>query len=194
MTQVLLTSCDAVKARTAVSDNLSAKLLRPSIYEAQEIGLRSILGDTLLDKCKSVIADNLTGGAFNFDFSEDFNIYGAEVYVRLIKECQDFLVYSACVELLNKVSYKVANAGLIRQADQQLVIPSREEINAQIQVYQSKADFFALRLQDFLLNNYADYPELTTGDCHRIKAHLHDAHSCGIFLGGKRGRKRGGRR
>lgn len=188
MTQVLLTSCDFVRAFTSVSDNLADKYLRPSIYEAQETKLSTIFGDTLLNKCKSIVAENLTGGAFSFDFSDDFNVTGAETYVRLIREAQYFLAYSACVELLNKVSYKIANAGLLRSSDQQIVLPSREEINAQINVYQSKADAFALRLQDFLLNNAADYPELTEGDCHRIKAHLRDAASCGIFLGGARGR------
>ena len=54
--------------------------------------------------------------------------------------------------------------------------------------YQAKADSACLDLQNFLLNNWRDYPELTEGDYHRIHSNLYSAASCGIFLGGPRGR------
>ena len=52
----------------------------------------------------------------------------------------------------------------------------------------AKADAYCLDLQNFLLRNRSDYPELTDNCCHNIKSNLHSAASCGIFLGGSRGK------
>ena len=54
----------------------------------------------------------------------------------------------------------------------------------------TKADAYCLDLQHFLLRNRDDYPELTDNCCHNIKSNLHSAASCGIFLGGARGRSK----
>ena len=45
MAEILLTSETFVKSVTNVSDNLAGKYILPSIREAQEQGLKSILGD-----------------------------------------------------------------------------------------------------------------------------------------------------
>ena len=39
------------------------------------------------------------------------------------------------------------------------------------------------------INNKSKYPELSTGDCERIGAHLNSAASCPINLGFARGKK-----
>ena len=57
MAEILLTSEAFVKSVTNVSDNLAGKYILPSIREAQEQGLKGILGDPLLAKVK-----DLTGG------------------------------------------------------------------------------------------------------------------------------------
>ena len=58
MAEILLSSESFVKSVTSVSDNLSGKYILPSLREAQEIGLRNILGDCLLSKLKSLVKDN----------------------------------------------------------------------------------------------------------------------------------------
>ena len=55
--------------------------------------------------------------------------------------------------------------------------------------YISKADFFCIEVQNYLLNNRTLFPELTEGDIHRIHSCLYSAASCGLWLGGPRGRK-----
>ena len=55
--------------------------------------------------------------------------------------------------------------------------------------YQAKADAAIIDLQNYLLNNWKDYPELTEGDYNRIHSNLYSAASCGVFLGGARGKR-----
>lgn len=178
MAEILLTSEAFVKAVTSVSDNIAGKYIRPSIREAQEIGLKGILGDTLLAKLKTLIQEK------NLETESD------GVYKTLVDNCQYYLAYTAIVEVTNKVSYKIGNFGVAKSNDENLQVATQDEIAKMQYYYQSKADACCLDLQNFLLQNRADYPELTENCCHRIKSNLQNAASCGIFLGGARGKVR----
>ena len=54
MTEILLSSERFIKEVTSVSDNLAGKYLLPSLREAQEVALRGILGDCLLERLKEI--------------------------------------------------------------------------------------------------------------------------------------------
>ena len=56
--------------------------------------------------------------------------------------------------------------------------------------YQTKVDAYCLELQQWLLQNKESIPELTECHCRKLSSNLHSAASCGIFLGGSRGKKR----
>ena len=176
MAEILLSSEAFVKSVTSASDNLSGKYILPSLREAQEIGLRGILGDDLLAKLKVLIKNGTleteSGGADKI----------------LVDHCQYYLAYMTIVEVTNKVSYKIGNFGVTKTSDENLQVASQDEIAKMQYYYQSKADACCLDLQNFLLEHRKDYPELTENSCHKIESNLHSAASCGIFLGGARGR------
>lgn len=188
--EILLTSSAFVKAVSNLSDNVAGKYLMPSIREAQEIKLKGILGHALLEKCKTLVKYNEFKASFNLDFNNDFewSFGGNENYRKLIDECQYFLAYSAIVEIIYKVSFKVANMGLVKSQDQGMQPPTKAEIDNQRVYYQSKADACALDLQAYLWENRTLFPELNENDCHRIQSNLYSAATCGIFLGGARGK------
>ena len=172
--EILLVSEDFVKDVSNISDNVDGVYIIPAIREAQECKLQGILGSKLFDKLKEMVGDG--------------QILRQPKYRTLLDKCQYFLAYSAIVELTFKLSYKIANMGVIRTRDENTDSATFDEI-VQIQtLWQSKADHEAYLLQDFLIHNKADYPELTQGDCWRIKSNLKSAASCGIFLGGARGK------
>ena len=177
MAEILLSSEAFVKRVTSASDNLSGKYILPSLREAQEIGLRGILGDDLLAKLKALVK------------SETLETESGGVYKTLVDHCQYYLAYMTIVEATNKVSYKVGNFGVTKTQDENLQVASQDEIAKMQYYYQSKADACCLDLQNFLLEHRADYPELTECCCHKIESNLHSAASCGIFLGGARGRR-----
>jgi hypothetical protein len=177
MAEILLSSEKFIKEVTSVSDNLSGKYMLPSLREAQEIGLKGILGDKLLSKIKTLIKEN------TLETESD------GVYKTLVDHCQYYLAYKTLVEVTNKVSYKIGNFGVTKTQDENLQVATQDEIGKMQYYYQSKADACCLDLQDFLLEHRADYPELTECCCHKIESNLRSAATCGIFLGGARGRK-----
>lgn len=177
MAEILLSSEKFIKEVTSVSDNLSGKYLLPSLREAQEIGLKGILGDDLLSKLKTLIKNNT--------LETESNV----VYKTLVDHCQYYLAYKTLVEVTNKVSYKIGNFGVTKTQDENLQVATQDEIAKMQYYYQSKADACCLDLQNFLLEHRADYPELTECCCSKIESNLRSAATCGIFLGGARGKR-----
>lgn len=174
MAEILLTSEAFVKSVTNVSDNLAGKYILPSIREAQEQGLKSILGDCLLSKVKHLFnTDSLDG-----------------IYKELVDHCQYYLAYDAIVEVTNKVSFKIGNFGVAKSTDENLQVASYDEIVKMQYYYQTKVDAYCLELQQWLLQNRESIPELTESQCRKLSSNLHSAASCGIFLGGGRGKIR----
>ena len=178
MAEIILTSEKFVKSVTSVSDNIAGKYILPSLREAQEQGLKGILGDALLAKLKGLVAN------------KEIDLESNAAYKILLDRCQYYLAYAAIVEVTNKVSYKIGNFGVAKTTDENMQVASQDEIGKMQYYYQSKADAHCLDLQNFLLQNRSDYPELTENCCHTIESNLHSAASCGIFLGGERGKIR----
>ena len=177
MAEILLSSEAFVKSVTSASDNLSGKYILPSLREAQEIGLKGILGDDLLAKLKDLIRNGT------------LETESGGVYKTLLDHCQYYLAYKTIVEVTNKVSYKIGNFGVTRTQDENLQVATQDEIAKMQYYYQSKADACCLDLQNFLLEHRTDYPELTDCCCHKIESNLYSAATCGIFLGGARGKR-----
>lgn len=183
MTEVLLTSEAFVRNTTNVSDNLAGKFLQSSIREAQEVGLRHILGDALTDSIKAKVADR------SIDAEEN------AAYKDLLERAQYFIAYSAIVEVVMKVSYKIDNFGLSRTTDENQSFASFDEVAKQRYYYQAKADGCANALQRWILDHRTAFPELTEAACNQLRANLVSSASCGIWLGGPRGfMRKGGRR
>lgn len=178
MAEILLSSEAFVKAQTNISDNVAGKYILPSLREAQEVGLKSIVGETMLAKLKNLVENN------------EVNAEGNALYKELIDKAQYYLAYMTIVEIINKVTFKIGNAGLVKATDENMQTASQSEIVSQIEYYQGKADFYCVELQNFILNNINGLPEINEGACRRIKANLYSAASCGIFLGGARGKRR----
>lgn len=174
--EILLTSEDFVKKNSTISDNVAGKYIQAAIRAAQEIAFREIVGDALLARLKQLIADRVIDRPSN------------TAYKALIERAQYFLAYSAIVELIPMVTNKIANAGMIKTPDEKVEVLDQPDFELEVSRYQSKADSECQRLQYFLLDNYTLFPEF--GECgrNRIQEHLRSAASCGIFLGGARGK------
>ena len=160
MKEYLFTSEEKVKGLTAISDNVESKYLLPAIREAQDIYLREIIGDPLMGKLAALIGNGQLLGSFS--------------------ELSFSLAFSQSVG--------VANMGLVKTSDDNVQNASYNEIVLQRDYYISRVDYYCLMLQNFLLENKADYPELSERKANQINATLKSAASCGIFLGGARGK------
>lgn len=176
MAEILLTSEKFVKEVSSISDNLAGKYLLPAIREAQDQGLKGILGDPLFAKVKEIVKYQ------SLDLPEN------EKYKELIERSQYYLAYMAVVEVTNKVSYKIGNFGVAKSNDENLQVASYDEIVKMQYFYQSKADAYCLDLQNWILENRKSFPELTECHCRKISSNLYSSASCGIWLGGPRGK------
>lgn len=172
MTDILLTSEQFVKSVTSISDNVAGKYLLPSIREAQEVEYRGIVGDALLSKLKAELGAGTLSGA----------------YLEAVQRSQYFLAYTSVVKLAGKVSYKVTNFGVAKSDDENLKVVDLGELAHARGEWQDAADSAALDLQNWLLENKADLPELTQAKCTQIAANLYSHATCGVFLGGARGK------
>lgn len=175
MTEVLLISEKFIKSQTNISDNMSGKLLLPAIREAQEIQLREIIGDALLDKIKLLIEKN----ELNFDENERFK--------TIVVNSQFFLAYQTAANICFVTAVKIDNAGLLRVSDERMDPIEMKDVTTIKNYYQNRADFYAKRLQQYILNHSNLYPELNNSN--DIQSNLYSAFTSGLWLGGVRGKK-----
>lgn len=170
----LLTTEESVKMLAVLDDNIAANYLRAAILEAQEVGLRDIIGGALLDALKERTATNTLTGA----------------YLTLVEDyAQFYLAYKCRAELLGKVAYKVGNAGVVKTSDEHLTPATAGEIEAVQAEAQAKADYYAYRLQRWVCDNAAALPELCESDAAQIRANLRSAATCNLWLGGPGGER-----
>lgn len=172
---ILLTSEDDIKTYSSVNDNVSGDYLLTAIAIAQRTGLEGIIGTALVNKIQELI------GTDNIDKSE------YKHYKTLLDEyISDYLIYQSIVELIPIVSFKINNIGATKTDDEKNSLVTFNEVFKLKDYYEDKADYFAMRLQRFLIDNYSDYPELNNTAIKNIKANLNSAASCNIWLGGAR--------
>ena len=176
MAEVFLTSEDFIKSLTPVSDNIQSKYLISAIREAQEEKVRWILGDALTDRLKRLVSSGAIRQPEN------------AIYKDCLDKAQYVLAYQAVANTVMKTAYKIGNIGVVRAADENLQPASFSELTALRADYQHRSDAYAADLQRWLLRNRAQLPELTDNHCNEIRAHLRSSATCGLVLGGHRGK------
>lgn len=178
MTKILLISEDFIKTNSNLNDNVWGDYLLPAIREAQDISLQSIIGECLYNRLLALVD--------NGDIAETEYV----AYKTLLDEhIQLFLMYQVLTDLIPIIGSKLANLGTVVSNDEHVVNLTEAERSNLKTYYQYRADFYARRLQEFLLNNRGAFKEICDCDCERIKANLHSAASTGLWLGGLRGRR-----
>ena len=147
--EILLTSEAFVKSVLAISDNLAGKYLRPSIREAQDVALRNIIGDALLAKLKALVESG--------DISQPENA----AYKAVLERSQYYLLFQSIAALLPGLTFKVANAGVVKTPDEKVEVVNQAQVELEQARYQCQADAECARLQNYLLEHRDDLPELT---------------------------------
>lgn len=172
MNKILLVSEDYVKTNSALNDNTFGKYLLPAIYEAQNIGLRRIIGDCLLDTIVGMVADGSIRNDENATYKQFLDEY-----------IQDYLLYETQYQLIPYLNVKLSNIGSVVSNDEHIQTLSKSDIELIRNEYRAKADWFAGRIRNFLK---CCHESLNMDACTCSK--LVDVASTNIFLGGKRGK------
>lgn len=174
--EILLISTQFVKEVTQIQDNLSDKILIPAIREAQEMGLRNIIGYAMLQKLKSLIE------------SGDIGEEGNAKYKELLSFARYYLVYRTLSALPMLASLKIANMGVVRAYDESIQQTTLDENIRLADYFQNKADEYCLHLQRYLCDQANEFPELGESEYNQNKAQLSSSASTGLWLGGIRGK------
>lgn len=176
--EIFLTNENYVRNLMNIDNNVQSKFLLAAIREAQEMGLQSIIGTAMLDQLKDLIGSGL--------INDDSN----RKYKLLVDTCQLYLAYQATANLCLITNVKISNGGLQQTSDENLTVLDVNDGFTVETHYQNKADFFARRLQKFILAHIKDYPEIDACICSQMHANLGYAATTNLFLGGYRGRIR----
>lgn len=177
MTNILFVSEDYVKSNSNLNDNMFGKNLLPAMREAQDVYLQQIIGSTLYNKLIDLIDQETIGETENALYKD-----------LLDNQIRPYLLYQTLVQLIPVINAKLVNFGSSQSNDEHLVNLSQGDVAVLTGHYQNMADFYCRRLQEYILNN-CNTLGVDACTCDGIRSNLNNAATCGVWLGGQRGRK-----
>lgn len=172
--EVFLTNENTIRGMSLIDNNVQSKFILSALREAQDAGYQTVVGKTLYDKLRALVASG--------EIEEEANL----PYKNLLQESQYYLVYKTVANLCLITNIKVSNGGLQQTADENLTVLNLQDTFTYQQHLNDKADFYLRRLQEYLWNNRNDLPELTQAKCAQLNAQLYSSIDPGIWLGGPR--------
>lgn len=118
---------------------IDADALLPFVRTAQDKYLKNLLGTVLFDYLQAQI----TAGTVN-----TLSVYYQDLLDDHIKNT---LIWYACVEYIPFSSVQFKSNGAVKQQSEQGIAPTKSEIDYLKQRGQENADYYALRLQNYLI-------------------------------------------
>jgi hypothetical protein len=146
---LFITRNDIIK-NSPLQGAIDADALLPFVRTAQDKYLKNLLGTVLFEFLQARIEAGTFGtlDAYYQDLMNDHIKYT--------------LLWYACVEYIPFSSVQFKSNGAVKQQSEQGVAPSKTEIDYLKQITQTNADYYALRLQNYLIaysNNIPQYLE-----------------------------------
>jgi len=127
---------------------IDADALLPFVRTAQDKYLKNLLGTVLFDYLQAQIVANTVSS---------LSVYYQDLLDDHIKYT---LLWYACVEYIPFSSVQFKSNGAVKQQSEQGIAPAKSEIDYLKQQSQNNADYYALRLQNYLIaysNNIPQY-------------------------------------
>lgn len=166
MIKVYLISEDTLKTETILGDNVSPEYFGSAIETAQEIYLQQLIGTSLLNDLCDKVANNTLNNNDKTLLDE---------YIK------PFLKFKVLAEVTLPLAFKFRNAGVVQTSNEYTYNSGLKDAMQVATHYDQRANFFALRLTDWLCANSTKFPayrNTTTGD---IQPN-HEAINTGIYL------------
>ena len=144
---LFITRNDIIK-NSPLQGAIDADALLPFVRTSQDKYLKNLLGTVLFDYLQDEI---IAGTPFTGIYEELMDDY-----------IKNTLIWYGCVEYIPFSSVQFKSNGAVKQQSEQGVAPSKNEIDYLLAKAQANADYYALRLQNFLIaysNNIPQYLE-----------------------------------
>lgn len=152
MTQIITPA--SLKDQSLIDVNVQDFYCDAAIKTAQEIFLVQIIGESLYNKIISlIVANSLTG---KYKDLVDYYII-------------NYLLYEATAEIQIPLAYKNRNMGIVRTTDPEVEIVELKEIQYIVDYYKNRADFYSVKIKNFILDNLSSFPEYCAESTNEIK-------------------------
>lgn len=140
---ILLVSERKIKAFTEVNENVDSQLLLANIQIAQDLGLQGVLGTKFMNHIMNAAQNNTLTAAEN-TLLQDY--------------IQPYLLWRATWEALPAFFMRIMNKSIIVGNTEQGAPIDKSQLSYLRNIYQSRYEFYAQRLMDYIKNNQSDYP------------------------------------
>ena len=143
---LFITRNDIIK-NTPLQGAIDADALLPFVRTAQDKYLKNLLGTILFDYLQAQIVANTVGSlsAYYQDLLDD--------------HIKNTLMWYSCVEYIPFSNIQFKSNGAVKQQSEQGIAPSKNEIDYLKQSAQDNADYYALRLQNYLIAYSVQIPQ-----------------------------------
>ena len=139
MSYALFINRNDIIKNTPLQGAIDADALLPFVRTAQDKYLKNLLGTILFDYLQAQIIANTVGG---------LSVYYQDLLDDYIKNA---LMWYSCVEYIPFSSVQFKSNGAVKQQSEQGIAPTKGEIDYLKAQAQQNADYYALRLQNYLI-------------------------------------------
>ena len=134
---------------TVLNANVDDEYIEPAINEAEDVYLRELLGDKLLDTITYMIDQETLANQY---------LVLVDTYIK------PYLTYMVQSLICVPLQYKIRNAGIVSQYDQGFTTSNVKDTMYLKEYYDSKAQFYGNRITVYLQKNSNDFPEYAYND------------------------------
>ena len=147
MSYALFINRNDIIKNTPLQGAIDADALLPFVRTAQDKYLKNLLGTVLFDYLQDQIVANTVGS---------LSVYYQDLLDDFIKNA---LIWYSAVEYIPFSSVQFKSNGAVKQQSEQGVAPTKTEIDYLKQISQTNADYYALRLQNYLIAYSQNIPQ-----------------------------------
>ena len=168
---ILFISENTLKSRTGMSDNIDGKQLKPQIKLAQDMYVQGALGSTLYKRLQSGIEAN------------NLSINEKALLDNYVTDCAIWYTMSL---LPFALGYQFFSKGVLQKTAEESSTPSRSDLELISNNYKQTAEFYKIRMIEYLRQNYLQYAEyFNPGNGLDIIFPETKAYTSPIYLGGR---------
>ena len=179
--KTMLISVNEIKSNTLISQNVDDSYIATTIMTAQEIYLSKMIGTALYHSLQTLVYNQIKNTTPSI-YDDEHKLYN-ELLQELVKP---LLKYRVSVDLLYNISFKIRNAGVVRNSDTNVSYAALDEIKYLEKQFLSYYDSYCDKISRYLSANRISFPELLEQTpCYYDHAMLDKdfANSGGLFLG-----------
>ena len=148
--KIFLISPDDVKAKSQINYNVDDSTVSTAIRDAQNIYLRDIIGDSLLERLQELVVNGI---------DEPENAAYLDLLDNYVSE---YLAYEANVQICVPISFKLRNMGVVSDTDTNVQAAQIQGVEYVQDYYRTQSIDKANRMIDFIIENKSAFPEINS--------------------------------